>query len=178
MAPLAHIVQGASLPVAVGWASAVLIAIGGVGIFLLRGTAMEVVSWIVFGCAFCGAASVIAVTAVLPTSARISISLAEPGPGSVSSPVRIVVCAAAADGSPVPAPDGDNVLVALVDGKEAALEQTGSFAVFVPPGQHRLRVELLTREHRVFSPEVTADAVITVTGVHPLAAAAVSCPRH
>jgi hypothetical protein len=177
MLPLAHIVQGAGFPVALGWVSASLIALGGAGILLLRGTAMEVVSWIVFGCAFCCAASVIAVTAVLPTSARISISLAPPVSGSVSSPVRIVVCGAGADGSPVSAPDGDNVLVALVDGKEAALEQTGSFAVLVPPGQHRLRVELLTREHRVFSPEVTADALISVTGVHPLAAAAVLCPR-
>ncbi|HEV7677982.1 MAG TPA: hypothetical protein VGQ42_05405 [Candidatus Dormibacteraeota bacterium] len=169
---LAHIVQGATLPTAVGWVSACLIAAAGLGIFLGRGSGVEVASWVVFGFAFCGAASVIAVTALLPTTAPITIRLAAPASGSTGSPVTVVVCGRRVDsGAPVAAPDGNNVLAVLVDGREAAIETTGSFALVVPAGTHQVRVELLTPDHHVFSPDVAASASVTVTGTQPLNAA-------
>jgi hypothetical protein len=168
---LAHIVQGAPLPTAVGWVSAFLIAAGGLGIFRGRGTRIEIAGWVVLGVAFCGAGSVIAVTALLPTTAPITLRLATPASGTVSSPVDVVVCGRTlAGGSPAAAPDGNNVLAVLIDGRETAIEATGSFAVLAPAGTHRLRVELLTADHHVFSPEVVADATIDVTGTRPLQA--------
>jgi hypothetical protein len=170
--PLAHIVQGATLPTALGWVAAVLIASGGLAIFLGRGGAMEVVGWVVLGVAFVGAASIIAVTAILPTSARISISLAAPHSGAVSSPMQVVVCARdASSGVAASAPDGDNVLAVVVDGRELAVEHTGRFAVEIAPGRHALRVEMLTRDHVEFNPPVIADATITVDGTAPLGVA-------
>jgi len=169
-APLAHIIQGAPLPIAIGWVGACLIAAGGAGIFLGRGTAMEVAGWIGLGIGFAAAATVIAITAILPTSAAISIRLAAPASGAVTSPLEVAVCGRTRAGAPAPAPDGDNVLAVVVDGKETTIERTGSFAVAIPQGRHRLRVELLTRDHRVFTPRVAVETTITVTGEGPLIA--------
>jgi hypothetical protein len=170
VAPLAHIVQGSPLPVALGWAAAALIAAGGVAIFRGRGTVVEGMGWAAFALGFCGAGAVVLVTAVLPQSARISISLAQPTSGPVSSPLNVSVCGrVTATGAPAAAPDGNDVLAVLIDGREAATEKTATFALVVPPGRHRLRVELLTIDHYVFSPPVIADATVTVTGTQPLA---------
>ncbi len=62
------------------------------------------------------------------------------------------------------------MLAVLVDGRETAVENTGSFALLLPPGRHAVRVELLTNDHHVFSPRVAADATITVGGQEALAA--------
>ena len=177
VAPLAHIVQGAPLPIALGWAAAGLIAIGGACIFRGRGTSMEAMGWAAFALGFCGAGAVVAVTAVLPTSARIGISLAAPASGPLSSPVNVTVCGrVTATGSSAAAPDGNDVLVVLIDGREAAIEKTSAFALVVPTGRHHLRVELLTVDHHVFSPEVTADATVSVVGVQPLRSSP-ACPQ-
>jgi hypothetical protein len=171
--PVAHIVQGAPVPTALGWVAAVLLAAGGIGIFAGRSSAVEVAAWAVFGVGFTGAGSVIALTMLLPTSARISISLAAPpASGTVSSPLDVTVCARATDGSAATAPDGNNVLAVVVDGREAAIESTAHFAVAIPHGTHHLRVELLTADHHVFTPEVTADATLTVTSDQPLTSTA------
>ena len=166
--PLAHILQGSGLPIALGWVAACLIAAGGAAIFLGRGTAMELVGWVAFTCAFFGAGAVVVVTAFLPTSAAIRIRMVAPHSGTVTSPLQIVVCGRDTKGNPGPAPDGTNVLAVVLDGRELAVEHTGTFAVEVPAGRHHLRVELLTRDHYVFSPPVTADATIAVDGTAPL----------
>jgi hypothetical protein len=179
VAPLAHIVQGAPLPTALGWGAAGLIAVGGAGIFMGRRTVMEVFGWAAFAVGFCGAGAVVAVTAVLPTSARIGISLAAPASAAVGSAVNVAVCGhAGAGGSStvVAAPDGNNVLAVLIDGREAAIENTGRFALVLPAGRHQLRVELLTVDHHVFSPEVTADATVTVGGGGLLPVSSPVCP--
>jgi hypothetical protein len=177
VAPLAHIVQGAPLPIALGWGAASLIAVGGAGIFLGRGSVMEVTGWALFAVGFCGAGLVVAVTAVLPTSARISISLAAPASGAVSSLTNVTVCGRdTATGAPATPPDGNDVLAVLIDGRETAIETTGTFAVAVPAGRHQLRIELLTVDHHVFSPEVTADVTLTVAGTEPLASSP-GCPN-
>jgi hypothetical protein len=171
VAPLAHIVQGAPLPTALGWVAACLIAAGAAAIFLGRGGSVEVMGWITFAAGFCGAGGVVAVTALVPTSARITISLAAPAASPAGAPVDVTVCGrATAGGSPATAPDGSNVLAVLVDGRETAVENTGSFALLLPPGRHAVRVELLTNDHHVFSPRVAADATITVGGQEALAA--------
>jgi hypothetical protein len=171
MPPVAHIVQGALVPTVVGWVAAALIVVGGAGIFWGRGSAVEVVGWAVFGVAFCAAAAVIAMTALLPTSARITVRLAAPTGGALTSPVGVVVCGRdAASGAPTAAPDGSNVLVVLVDGREVSTERSGSFALQLSPGAHRLRVELVDAGHRVFSPRVFAETTLTVTSSGPLAA--------
>jgi len=176
MHSLAHIVQGAPLPMAIGWVGAVFIALGGAGIFLGRGTALEVVSWIVFGLAFCAAATVIAITMLLPTTARITLRLASPASAATTSPISVVACGRdATSGAAATAPDGSNVLVVVVDGREVSTEHTGAFAVSMTTGVHRLRVELLDPTHRVFSPEVFVESTLTVTGAGPLPSAATSC---
>jgi hypothetical protein len=169
--PLAHIVQGAPLPTALGWVAAALIVAGGAGIFLGRGSAAEVMGWVVFAVGFCGAGAVVAVTALLPTSARISVSLAAGAPLAPGAPVDVSVCGrAVAGGAPASAPDGNNVLAVLVDGRETGVESTGHFAVLVPPGRHTLSVELLTNDHHVFSPRVTAATTVGGGGTGSLAA--------
>src|SRR5260221_8846138 len=121
MHSLAHIVQGAPVPLAIGWVGAIFIALGGAGIFLGRGTALEVVSWIVFGVAFCAAATIIGLTMLLPTTARITLRLGSPASGGTTSPVSVVVCGRdATSGAAATAPDGTNVLVVVVDGREVS----------------------------------------------------------
>ena len=175
--PLAHILQGSGLPIALGWVAVALIAAGGAAIFRGRGTAMEVAGWVTFAVAFFGAGAVVVVTSFLPTSAAITIRMVTPHSGPVASPLQLVVCGRDIKGNPGPAPDGTNVLAVVLDGRELAVEHTGTFAVEVPAGRHHLRVELLTRDHYVFSPPVTADATITVDGTSPLAIPPV-CPTH
>jgi hypothetical protein len=175
---LAHIVQGAPLPIALGWAAAGLIVLGGAGIFLRGRTAVEVIGWVALCAGFCGAGAVVAVTAVLPTSARISISLAAPSSSPVGSLVDVTVCGRATDtGASAPAPDGNDVLAVLIDGRETAIQSSASFALAIPPGRHHLRVELLTIDHHVFTPEVTADAVVTIAGAQRLVSSPL-CSQH
>ena len=175
VAPLAHIIQGSGLPITLGWVSACLIAAGGAAIFRGRGTVLEAAGWVTFTLAFLGAGAVVVVTAFLPTTAAITIAMATPHSGTVTSPLQVVVCGRDIKGNPGPAPDGTNVLAVVLDGRELAVEHTGTFAVEVPAGRHHLRVELLTRDHYVFSPPVTADTTITVEGAAPLGIPA-ACP--
>lgn len=84
-----------------------------------------------------------------------------------TSPVPVTVCAQKPDGSAATTPDGDHVLAVMVDGVQVATRSTSAFVVTVARGTHNLRAELLTRDHREFSPALAADTVIAVTGTSP-----------
>jgi hypothetical protein len=48
---------------------------------------------------------------------------------------------------------------------QVGVESTNTFLVQVAPGPHDLRVELVTRDHREFTPVVAADTPIRVSGL-------------
>ena len=95
-----------------------------------------------------------------------------PADGSrVTSPFAVVACGRAADRSSVGVPGADRVLSVSIDGTEVVSTAASEALITASSGAHRLRVEVLTRDHVEYQPPVVAEAGIIVTGPAPVGAA-------
>ena len=159
---VAHIVGGgAAWPL---WVTGTLMFGGGLGAMAVPGHRRRVCLAI----AGVGLAATVAVYVALPAApaapAGLSLRLAAPADGAtVTSPLVVRVCAS---GSTV---TGNGRLLSVsVDGHQVAEVSADSAAVNASTGQHLLRVELVTRDHRAYAPPVLTDATVTVTGTGSL----------
>jgi hypothetical protein len=104
-----------------------------------------------------------------PATPGYSIRLQTPGQDErVTSPVLVSVCGRTASGASADVPGPGRVLSVFVDGRQTLEAATPSAAVLVAPGPHDLRVEVLTGDHREYSPVIDATVHVVVTGSAPL----------
>lgn len=96
-----------------------------------------------------------------PSAPRgVSLRIVAPPPGAVVSvPVVVHVC----DGGSA-LPGGGRMLSYSVDGRQLLESRDALTALGLSPGRHRLRVELVTSDHREFAPPVLAQQDFTVSG--------------
>ena len=167
--PLAHIVTAGTGPGAIAW--------------LPAGVAMVAIAFFAFGprrlrrgaavLAGAGLACVLALDLLAPSppSGPGYTLIVLPADGSrVTSPFTVVACGRAADRSTVPAPGVDRVLSVSIDGAEVVSTTASQALVTASEGTHRLRVEVLTRDHVEYQPAVVSDGRIVVTGPAPVGA--------
>jgi hypothetical protein len=169
--PLAHLLAPSSAPAALGWTVSLSLATGLCLLFLAR------TGWRWAGVALClvaagGALSMVVVGAG-PVRPDQRLRLVAPNLSSqLTSPVEIHVCAITSAGSPVALPGPGRMLAVLVDGTPVGTEAAPVFAVEMTPGVHRLGVELVTAEHRAFSPPLAVAVTLRVgPGRGPLSSA-------
>jgi hypothetical protein len=93
--------------------------------------------------------------------AGVSLTIASPSAGAtVGSPVVVRACAT---GTQVP---GTGRLLSIsVDGRQLAEVSGDTAAVNVGDGEHTLRVELVTLDHREYAPPLLTEETVTVAGV-------------
>lgn len=107
-----------------------------------------------------------AIPAAPPAPAGVSLRIASPAAGAtVTSPLAVRVCAT---GTAVPG--SGRLLSVSVDGRQVAEVDSDTAVVTVTPGDHMLRVELVTNTHREYAPPVLTDEAVNVAGFGVLAA--------
>jgi len=175
MHALAHVLPNNVVPAPVQWAAIAMIGTGGFGVLRRRRKLVDAVSWITFSIGATGCIVMVGIAMLGPPPPGYALSLAVHEP--VTTPVPVSVCARKPDGSQATAPDGDRVLGVFVDGVQVLTGAANKFAVAMTPGEHALRVELLTRDHREFNPAVAATATVDVTGKAGLSGPG-ACPNN
>lgn len=163
---VAHVLSSSVIPDQAQWAAIGLTALGGVGVLMRRAKVLDAVGWATFSLGALACLGMVGAAMLSPVPPGYTLALALNR--DATSPVPVTVCAQKPDGSAATTPDGDHVLAVMVDGVQVATRSTSAFVVTVARGTHDLRVELLTRDHREFSPALAADTVIGVTGTSPL----------
>lgn len=167
-ATLAHVVTSGTGPGLVAWLPATVVFAGAavVGFAPRRYRRMG------GGLAGLGVAGLLAVNVFAASSVTTpgySIRLLTPAQDAqVTSPVLMTVCGRTASGRPADVPGAGKVLSIFVDGRQTFEAAKASVGILVPPGPHDLRVEVLTGDHREFSPVVDATVHVLVTGSAPL----------
>lgn len=158
----AHILPNSDVSDAAQWTAIVLAAVGGIGILRRRQRLVDAISWVTFS--FGATAIVVMVTIGLfaPQAPGYALTLAVNPQGA--SPLPITVCAKYPSGTPTKTPDRDHLLTVLVDGVQNGYEMTSQFTVTMTTGMHTVRVELVSKDHRQFSPVVAGSARVDVTG--------------
>ncbi|HEY6379206.1 MAG TPA: hypothetical protein VI316_08500 [Candidatus Dormibacteraeota bacterium] len=175
-AVLAHVVSSGTGPGLVAWVPAGVVFIGAAVVgFAPRGYRR-----LGGGLAGMGVAGLVVVNVLAaspPASPGYAIRVLTPAPdASVTSPVLLTVCATTPNGAPVDVPGPGRVLSVFIDGRQTLESTTSSHGVFVNRGPHAVRVEVLTSDHREFSPVIDTTVHVVVTGGGPLPAA-IACPR-
>ena len=175
---LAHIVvPWATLPLLGAWAAVVLGVLAGLVLLIadLHHRRLGAVVLLVFAAA---SAAVGAITPWPPGAAPYRVSVVSPSAGEqVTSPLAITVCGRNPDGSAAAVPGADRVVSVSVDGRQVLSAASDSLAVFLRPGSHRVRVEVLTARHVRFSPPDFVDVAVTVSSATPGSPATPRCSR-
>jgi hypothetical protein len=174
--PLAHLLAPTAIPAAAVWAAVVVLCAAGACLVLHRSRWLERAAWAVFVPAFATCVTSVVLAIAAPVAPDRSIALMVPTTSqTATSPLQVLVCATTSAGAAVAATSIDLVLDVLIDGREVTTESADRFAVPVDDGVHLLRVELVTGDHHVLSPEVAAETTVVVAGQGPTTAA-VTCP--
>lgn len=167
---LAHIVGGG--PVWPQWVAGSVGLVGLIGALEARSQALRRVSAVVAGAGMLAMMGACAALPSAPAAPNLSLRIVQPAPDSiVHSPVLVTVCA---DGAVVPG--AGRLLTVLVDGRQVVEVNADSAAVQISSGQHTLRVELVTSDHREFAPPVLTDENVDVVGIGTLTTP-VGCTR-
>jgi hypothetical protein len=175
-ADLAHVVSSGTGPGLVAWVPAGVVFVGAAVV----GFAPRRFRRLGGGLAGVGVAGLLAVNvfaASPPASPGYAIRVLTPAPDAiVTSPVLVTVCATNPSGAPVDVPGPGRVLSVFIDGRQTLESTTSSHGVLVSTGPHTVRVEVLTSDHREFSPVIGATLHVVVTGAGPRPAT-MACPR-
>jgi hypothetical protein len=170
--PPAHVVASATVPLALVWIAVVLLGAGGFAVVTLRQAWARRLGASLALAGLPVAAVLELLGSIAPPSPGYTIAVATPDwRGSVTSPVRVLVCGRLPDGSARPAPDPSSVLLVAVDGREVLASSSPGFAIAMSAGAHVLQVELLDRAHREYRPRIQTRVDVDVDGVGPLQAA-------
>jgi hypothetical protein len=160
---IGHLLIGGPIPAAVQWLAAALLFGGAAAMLSLRRRAWR---YTAAAATMCGLAVTIAAyvaAALQPGAPPYAVRITAPETGSfVSSPVLLTVCGVRGDGSTRPATDAAHYLVVFVDGHEVPTVDAWRFAETLTPGQHTIRVELVTPSHHAFAPPAIATTRVTV----------------
>ncbi|HEV7680218.1 MAG TPA: hypothetical protein VGQ42_16775 [Candidatus Dormibacteraeota bacterium] len=162
---LAHVLAGSGVP---WWATAAAYALAVAGAVLalaartrrlrsggLAAVGVGLATWLILGAILPGP----------PAAPSYRMSLASPdGATTLTSPILVRTCGFWPSGLVATVPGSGEVLSIAVDGSERASTAASSVAVPVPPGTHRLRVEVLSSDHRAFSPRLFVEGTVTVGG--------------
>ncbi|MBV8195591.1 MAG: hypothetical protein JOY80_08690 [Candidatus Dormibacteraeota bacterium] len=142
-----------------------LLFAGAVTAFVVRRRAWRVTAVVLSACGAIGTLTSWVVAAVQPGVPPYSLRVIYPTNGArVASPLLLTVCGVRGDGTMVPATDPSHYLVVFVDGHEVATVDAWQLAEILAPGQHDIRVELVTPAHHAFDPPAIASTDVTVTG--------------
>lgn len=164
----AHIVSTSGLPGLVGWLVAAVLAVAVAVAVLGRGRRLRATGLVVAVAA--GGTTVVlwTYTTSTPTAPGYVLALSSPAAGSdVTSPVTVVVCGRTPDGAPAVVPGSGRLVSMSVDGRQVAERADDTVILEIPTGSHRIRVEVLTTDHRQFSPPLAIETSIVVVGVGP-----------
>ena len=172
--PITHVVAPSNLPAWIPWVAAALMYGSALGVAVARRGRRALLLACLLGLA--GTVAVFVLTPTVPAAPGYVISLAQPAPGAVTSPVAVTVCARMPDGPRVPVPAGDDLISVSLDGRQVMEARRSRLAVEAPPGQRDLRVEVITADHREFRPPLRAGVRVTMEGSAALPASP-GCPR-
>jgi hypothetical protein len=159
---IAHLLPSNVIPDPAQWFAVGLMVTGGLGVLRRRGHTLDILNWTTFAVGALACLGMVGVAMLSSPQPGYTLSLALDN--HVTSPVSVTVCAQRQGGLATTTPDGTNVLAVFIDGVQVGVESTNTFLVTVVPGPHDLRVELVTRDHREFSPVVATDTPIRVRG--------------
>ena len=171
---IAHIIptSAAAILLLFGWGAAGLGVLTGIVLMITELNRRRLGAVLLAGSALI-AVLVGFVTRWPPTRPLYTISLAQPRAGdATTSPVVILVCGRLAGGAGTVIPGADRVVSVSLDGKQTEVAHSPLLALQASAGRHRLRVEILSGDHREFVPPLTADAAIEVSGEAPPALSA------
>jgi hypothetical protein len=159
---LAHIVGGG--PVWPLWITGALLFGGGVAAMAASGRLRRAC----LGVAGVGLAATVTVYAAIPAAppapAGVQLRIASPrADATVTSPLTVRVCAS---GSTVPG--SGRLLSVSIDGHQVAEVNADAAVMTAAAGEHTLRVELVTSNHREYAPPVLTDETVSVTGAGAL----------
>lgn len=157
-----------SLPAWVPWVAAALMYGGALGVAAGRRGRGALLVAALLGLA--GTVAVFVLTPTVPAVPGYAISLAQPSPGAVTSPIAVTVCARMPGGSRVDVPAGGDLISVSLDGRQVLEAPRSQLAVLASPGPHDLRVELITADHLEYRPPLAAEVRVTVEGSAPLPA--------
>lgn len=166
--PLAHVLTAGSGPGPIAWLPAG-VAIAAIVVFAFGPRRLRRASAVLAATGL-GTVLLLDVLAPSPPAPPGYALVVLPTAGShVTSPFAVAACGRSGSGASVLAPGGDRVLSVALDGREVASTTASSLLLSAPQGFHRLRVEVLTRDHVEYQPPLFAEVQIVVTG--PAAAA-------
>src|SRR2546421_8162997 len=148
-APTGHVVAPGSGPGLIAWLPG---AVAVVGIIVLGFVPrLRRLGTGVAAAGFAGLVALNVVASSAPSPPGYAISLVAPRDGArVTSPMLVVACGRNPDGSSATVPGPDRVLSFFVDERQTFESRTATVALQMSPGRHRLRVEVLTSDHREF----------------------------
>jgi hypothetical protein len=166
--PVIHLVAPSSLPAWIPWVAAALMYGSALGVAAGRRGRGALLTAGLLGLA--GTVAVLVLTPTVPAAPGYAITLAQPAPGRVTSPIAVTVCAHLPDGSRVDVPAGGDLISVALDGRQVLEARRSEVAVLASPGPHDLRVELVTAGHVEYRPPLAAQVRVTVEGSAPLPA--------
>lgn len=173
MTTLGHVLSSSVVPLPLQWTAIGVTTAGAIGVLRRRTAVRDLIAWTLFSIGASVCVVMVGIAMVQPPPPLYTLTLGVKH--MTTSPVQVTACARKLDGSAATVLTGSNVLGVIVDGNQVASQQVTQFPIAMSPGDHTLRVELLTRDHREFAPPVFVDTSLTVTGVGTLGSWA-ACP--
>jgi hypothetical protein len=160
---LAHIVAPSDIPVWATWLASLAMFGGALGaVVWWRERPRRIACTALGGAGLAASAALLLLQPSVVQGPGYGIRLVSAQPST--SPVLLRICGGG--GAPVPGP-GRLVLVS-VDGRQAAEVRTDTVVLPIAHGTHTVAAELLTSNHRAFTPPVTARTTVNVNAAGPL----------
>jgi hypothetical protein len=174
---LAHVLAGSGVP---WWADAAAYALAVIGAVVVLAAHTRPLRTGGVAAVGVGLAAWLILGAVLPgppaaPTYRMSLVSPQPDATALTSPILVRTCGFWPSGLVATVPGSGEVISVAVDGTERAWTSASSIAVPTTPGVHRLRVEVLNSDHRVFAPRLFVERTVTVSGDGPIPATP-ACP--
>ena len=172
--PLAHVVTAGSGPGLIAWLPAG-VAMAAILVFGFGPRRFRRVAALLTGAGLATVVLLDVFASSPPSPPGYALTIVPAAGIRVTSPFTVVACGRAADHSSVPVPGGDRVISVSLDGREVFSTTASRVLLTASVGSHRVRVEVLTRDHVEFQPVLAVDAQIVVTGLAPVGPIP-SCP--
>lgn len=158
---VAHVVAPSDIPAWSSWLASLAMFGGALGaVVWWRDRRRRVLCTMLGGIGLAASAMLLLLQPSVVQPPADGIRLVSPQPAT--TPVVLRICG----GGPVPG-QGRLVLVS-VDGRQVAELRSDTVVVPIPAGMHTVLAQLLTSGHRAFTPPVTAQTTISVSGPGPL----------
>jgi hypothetical protein len=161
-----HIVTTGGLPGLVGWLVAAVLAGSAAVAVLGRSPRLRIAGLVAAIAAGSTTVALWILTPLAPSPPGYALRFGSPvASAAVSSPVDVEVCGRMADGTSAAVPGPGRLVSMSVDGRQVAERAGGTLILEITPGSHRIRAEVLTADHRQFSPPLAIETSVVVVGL-------------